>query len=65
MGAPFFSIVFLLLNLQISDRDVGLTEFSFKGGDSVAEAVDGGGDRDTGGYSLGSDPEVVVSGLHA
>ena len=64
MGAPFFSIVFLL-NLQISDGDVGLAEFFFEGGDGVAEAVYGGGDRDAGGYGFCSDPEVVVSGLHA
>ena len=53
------------LNLQVADGDVGLAEFFFQGGDSVAETVYGGGDRDARGYGFGSDPEVVVSRLHA
>ena len=63
----FFSQVTEMVDdvLEIADWDVGFAFFAFEGGNGVAETVYGGGDRDTGGYGLGSDPEVVVSGLHA
>ena len=64
MGAPFSCDCFLGLNLQIADGDVGLAEFFFQGGDSVAEAVYGGGDRDAGKYGFRADAEVVVSWFH-